>query len=143
MTRLSSSTRHRVVSDPDRAYTYISRYYDLDRSEGFKGICQLRNGEVVGVVGYETYNGQNIFMHVASDGSRKWATRHFIHEVFKYPFVTLGCGRVSCWIEEDNKRSIALVRRLGFLPEAVLHKAGRVGQDVLIYRMFRQECRYA
>ena len=141
--RKAATERWQVVCDHDRAYAYISAAYDFDRSEGFKGICQLKAGEVVGAVGYDTYNGQNIFMHVASDLSRKWATRHFIHEVFKYPFVTLGVQRVTCWIEEDNRLSVALVRALGFSPEAVLHKAGRDGQDVLIYRMFRQECRYA
>ena len=104
---------------------------------------QLRDGAVIGAVGYDLFNYQNIFMHVASDGTGRWGTRHLLHEAFKYPFVTCGCKRVSAWVEANNHNSRRLIRHLGFIPEATLEKAGRDGGDVLIYRMFRQECRYA
>jgi RimJ/RimL family protein N-acetyltransferase len=89
------------------------------------------------------YNGQNLFMHVASDGTRRWLTRWGLHETFKYPFVTLGCKRVTVWVEANNHDSRRFVTNLGFTAEAVLKEAGRDGVDVIIYRMFRQECRYA
>jgi RimJ/RimL family protein N-acetyltransferase len=132
-----------VVSDADAAYDFIHSKTGLSRSEDFKGIVQLRNGVVVGAVGYDMFSGQNIFMHVASDGTSRWGTRHMLHEVFKYPFVTCGCKRVSAWVEASNLASRRLVTHVGFAPEATLEKAGRDGGDVLIYRMFRQECRYA
>lgn len=132
-----------VVSDPDRAYEFITRSFELGRSQHWKGLCQLHNGEVVAAAGYDTFTTHNCFLHLASDGSRKWMTRHFLHETFKYPFVTAGCERITAWIEKPNLRSRAIARRTGFTQEAVLEKAGRDGVDVLIYRMFRQECRYA
>lgn len=132
-----------VVSDPDAAYAFLFEKLGLERSSSFKGIVQLRNDEVIAAVGYDTFNHQNIFMHVASNGSGRWGTRHLLHEAFKYPFVTCKCGRVSAWVEANNYASRRLVSNLGFAPEATLEKAGRDGVDVLIYRMFRQECRYA
>jgi RimJ/RimL family protein N-acetyltransferase len=104
---------------------------------------QLRDGEVIAAAGYTQYNGANIWGHIASDGSGHWLTRHFLHETFKYPFVTLGVGRMTVWVEADNYPSRRFTTNLGFTAEAVLQKAGRGGVDVLIYRMFRQECRYA
>jgi RimJ/RimL family protein N-acetyltransferase len=98
---------------------------------------------VIAASGYDMWTGSNIFMHLASDGSSKWLTRHGLHEAFKYPFVTLGCKRITLWVEADNIASRYLVAHFGFTLEATLEKAGRDGVDVLIYRMFRQECRYA
>jgi len=104
---------------------------------------QLRDDKVIAAIGYDQYNGQNVFMHVASDGTGKWSTRHILHEAFKFPFVTMGVARVSAWVEDSNYRSRRFVTNLGFTPEARLTHAARDGGDVLIYRMFRQECRYA
>jgi RimJ/RimL family protein N-acetyltransferase len=50
---------------------------------------------------------------------------------------------MSTWVEADNHASRCFCTNLGFTAEAVLQKAGREGVDVIIYRMFRQECRYA
>ena len=98
---------------------------------------------MIAAAGYDLFNGQNIFGHIVSDGSKRWLTRHFLHETFKYPFVTCGCKRISVWVEATNIASRRFVTNLGFTYEATLERAGRDGEDVLIYRMFRQECRYA
>lgn len=135
--------RYAVVADPDAAYAFIDSKYPLNREEDFKGIVQLRDGEVIAAAGYDHYNGSNVFGHIASDGSGHWLTRHFLHETFKYPFVTMGCLRMSTWVEANNHASRRFCTNLGFTAEAVLQKAGREGVDVIIYRMFRQECRYA
>jgi RimJ/RimL family protein N-acetyltransferase len=140
---MQDTTRHAVVSDADAAFNYITAQYPLGRTEDWKGIVQLRDGEIIAAVGYDQYNGANIFMHVASDGTSRWGTRHFLHEIFKYPFRTLGVDRITVWVERDNIASRRLVTNVGFTAEAVLQSAGRDGVDVLIYRMFRQECRYA
>lgn len=135
--------RHDVVSDPDRAYAYICEQYYIGRTEDMKGICQLRDGEVIAAVMFDSFTSHNCFMHIASDGTKKWMTRQFLHTVFRYPFVTLGLARITAWIEINNFQSRAIARGTGFREEAVLESAGRDGVDVLIYRMFRQECRYA
>jgi len=137
------SPRYSVVADAAAAFAFITEQYPLNVEEDFKGIVQLRDGKVIAAAGYTQYNGANIWGHIASDGSGHWLTRHFLHETFKYPFVTLGVGRMSVWVEADNYASRRFTTNLGFTAEAVLQKAGRKGVDALIYRMFRQECRYA
>lgn len=132
-----------VVSDPDAAYAFVTSQYDIGRTAQMKGLCQVRDGEVVAAVIYDDFNGQNVFCHIASDGSKRWMTKWYLHEIFKYPFVTLGCGRITLWIDATNIASVSFVTNLGFRREAVLEKAGKDGHDVLIFRMFRKECRYA
>jgi RimJ/RimL family protein N-acetyltransferase len=132
-----------VISDADAAYAFVTRYYDIGRTAQMRGLCQVRDGEIIAAVIYDDYNGQNVFCHIASDGSKRWMTRHFLHEIFKYPFRTLGCGRITLWIDATNTDSIKFVTNLGFRREAVLDSAGKDAHDVVIYRMFRRECRYA
>ena|SRR5215471_3205686 len=136
-------SRLRVVSDPDAAYDFIRQHFYIGRTQDMKGLVQLRGDDVIAAVIFDSFTTHNCFMHIASDGSKKWMTRHGLHEVFKYAFITAGCERVTLWVEATNADSRALVQGLGFTLEAVLHRAGRDGVDVLIYRMFRQECRYA
>lgn len=134
---------NQITSDPDAAYTFINAQVPVWRTEDWKGIVLTRDDKVIAAVGYDQYNGSNIFVHLASDGSKRWLNRHFLHEGFKYPFVTLGCQRITAWVEACNYDSHRFCRNIGWTVEAVLEKAGRDGRDVLIYRMFRQECRYA
>jgi RimJ/RimL family protein N-acetyltransferase len=136
-------TSWEVVSDADAGYAFITQHYDIGRTQQFRAICNKRDGEIVAAVGYDECNGSNIFCHIASDGSKRWMTRHYLHEIFKFPFVTIGCERITLWIDAANIPSLVFVTNLGFRREAVLEKAGRDGHDVLIYRMFRRECRYA
>ena len=132
-----------VVSDADAGYDFITSFYDIGRTKQFRSIVNKRDGVIVAAVGYDECNGNNIFCHIASDGSKRWMTRWFLHEIFKFPFVTIGCERITLWVDATNYDSLRFVTNLGFKREAVLERAGRDGHDVIILRMFRRECRYA
>lgn len=107
-----------------------------------KGLILRRNDETIAAVIFDAFNGQNIFMHCAGQG-KNWLNRHFLHEAFKHPFVTLGAKRVTLWIDKSNVASRRFAQHLGFTQEATLERAGTFGGDVVIYRMFRESCRYA
>jgi RimJ/RimL family protein N-acetyltransferase len=132
-----------VKSDADAAYDFICQHYYIGRTQDMRGIVQLRDNKVIGAAVFDNFTTHNCFLHCASDGSKRWLTRWALHEIFKYIFITSGMERCTVWVEADNPASRALVQGLGFTLEAVLHKAGRNGVDVLLYKMFRQECRYA
>jgi RimJ/RimL family protein N-acetyltransferase len=132
-----------VVADADAGYAFITQHYDIGRTQQFRAICQKKNGVIVAAVGYDECNGSNIFCHIASDGSKRWMTRWYLHEIFKFPFRTIGCERITLWVDATNYASLGFVTNLGFKREAVLERAGREGHDVIILRMFRRECRYA
>lgn len=132
-----------VVSDRDRSYDYVTKFFGLGRTEQQRGLCLLKNGGVVAAVVFDEFNGNNILMHCAGTPGKNWLNRWFLHESFKYPFVTQGAKRITLWIEDFNTPSIKFAEHLGFTREAVLERAGSRGNDVIIYRMFRDECRYA
>lgn len=131
-----------VVPDLEAAYAFTQEFFPVGRSTDMKGLCLVREGETIAAVLYEQFNGQNIFMHCAATPGKKWLNRHFLYEAFKHPFLTLGANRITLWIHNDNIPSRRFAQHLGFTQEAKLSGAGEQGQDVVIYRMFRRDCRY-
>lgn len=103
------------------------------------GIGLQRNGELVAGVVYNDYNGKNINAHIAVDGAR--LNRQFVWTIFDYPFNQAKVDRVTCLIGEGNSKSIHLCERFGFTQETRLEAAHPSG-DLLVYRMWRHECRW-
>jgi RimJ/RimL family protein N-acetyltransferase len=132
-----------VAADREAAYAFCTEFFALGRTDGYQGLVQLKDGETIAAVVYDHFNGTNIFMHVAARPGRKWLNRHFLHETFKHPFITLGCRRVSAWIDRSNQDSRRFCAHLGFQVEGVMKGAAEDGGDVELYRLFREECRYA
>jgi RimJ/RimL family protein N-acetyltransferase len=132
-----------VVHDNEDAYGFVNRFFGIGRTEQMRGLCLRRDGATIAAAIYDEYNGQNVFMHLAAEPGRKWLNRHFLHEAFKYPFLTLHAGRITLWVERRNIDCRRFVHHLGFTQEATLERAAPDGTDVVIYRMFREDCRYA
>lgn len=105
------------------------------------GIGWLRNGELVAGVAYSEFNGVNIQMHVASDGSRRWMTREYLWACFDYPFNQAGVKRITGLVGEGNLEARRFDEHLGFTHEATLKGAHPTG-DLLIYRMWKADCRF-
>lgn len=101
----------------------------------------VNNGKIVGGVAYDGYNGANINIHVASDGSKRWINREFLWFVFYYPFVQLGCKRVTGVVPSYNKAAIQFDEKVGFELETTLKDAHPQG-DLLIYKMTPDKCRW-
>lgn len=134
---------YKILSDVDEAYRYVNEFFPLPRSSNLKGIVLKKNGETKAAALFENYNGTNIYVHLAGAPGRRFGNREFLHWGFHYPFVQLGCKRMTAYIEANNADSIRLAEHMGFRREATLAGAGRDGVDAYIYVMFREDCRYA
>jgi RimJ/RimL family protein N-acetyltransferase len=95
---------------------------------------------IAGVV-FSDFNGVNINMHVASDGSRRWLTKEFLRVVFDYPFNQAKVKRVTGLVGEGNIEARKFDEHIGFKLEARLAGAHPTG-DLLIYVMRREDCRF-
>lgn len=135
--------RWEVASDPYAAWLHLVK---LNAAPVFrddtKGIVVRRDGQVMGCALYTDYSPNNLFAHIAGTPGKRWMTREFLHEIFKYPFLTAGVQRITAWIDANNERSIRLVEHFGFEREATLRRAGNEGGDVHLYVMFKEGCRY-
>ena len=132
----------KVESDADGAFEYVTRFFNLVRVADQKGIVLRRDGEIVAAALFVEYNGPNIFVHLAGSPGKRWLTRDFLYWIFHYPFIQLGCRRLSAWVESNNANSIRFIEHLGATREATLKEAAPGGNDVYVYRMFREDCKY-
>ena len=106
-----------------------------------RGIGWLNAGAIVAGVAYAEWNGRNVVCHIASDGSRRWATRAYLRTIFDYPFNQLAVERITCPVGEGNRESRRFVQHLGFTLETTLEQAHPTG-DLLVYRMWKGDCKW-
>lgn len=132
----------RIVSDPARVFAFCKERMSVSVVAGMKGLGLERDGELVAGVLYEGFNRHNIWMHVAAEPGKKWLNKEFLRYCFHYPFVELGCTRVSGYVEASNADARRFDEHLGFQQEAVLQGAAADGGDVILYVMRRDDCRY-
>lgn len=105
------------------------------------GIGWVKSGGLVAGVAYAEWNGPNVVCHIASDGSGRWLTRQYLWTIFDYPFNQLGVKRITVCVGEGNCASRRFVEHLGFELETTLQAAHPSG-DLLVYRMFKESCRW-
>ena len=130
-----------VVSDPVGVWKFINKFTPLRAVSDMKGLGLERDGELIAGVLYEGWNGRNVWMHVAiAPGAR--ITREYIRHCFRYPFIELGCRRISGYVNASNKAACRFDEHLGFRQEAALIGAAPDGGDVIVYVMWREDCKY-
>ena len=100
------------------------------------------DGKLAGGVVFVGYDGHNSYMHVASDGSRRWITKKLIRMTFALPFILAGCRRVTGLVRTDNLEAQHFDEKLGFKREGIIRKADFDGCDLIVYGMLKEECRW-
>jgi RimJ/RimL family protein N-acetyltransferase len=107
-----------------------------------KGIGFLEGDTLVAGVVYNHYSGTNVYAHIAAMPNKRWATHDNLFVLFYYPFVTLKCNRITGLVRVDNFKAQRFDEHLGFKREGVMRKACKDGQDLIVYGMLREECRF-
>jgi len=131
----------RLIIDAERCYQFlVEQGVTLARAADQQGIGLEKDGELVGGVLYEGFNGKNIWMHCAGVGS--WINRKILKAAFAYPFVQCNVQNVWGWVEASNHKARKLNEHLGFVAHTELQGAAKDGGPVIIYRMTREECRF-
>jgi RimJ/RimL family protein N-acetyltransferase len=99
-------------------------------------------GELIAAVGFTDYlPGGSISGHICSIPGKRWMTKPFLRVMFIYPFVQLKVQRLNAFIPAKNEAVRNLIEHMGFTFE---HRMPRMlaDDDVLIYRMFAEDCRW-
>lgn len=105
----------------------------------YSAIGRTKDGRIVGGIIYESFNGANVFCHIAGEG--RWMNREFLRMIFDYPFRQLGVRRMTAMIVSNNEKCINFVKKLGFEKESEMYQAHNEG-DIIIYRLMAKDCRW-
>ena len=73
-------------------------------------------------------------------GDSRWMSRAVVNSLLAYPFVQLGCVRITAIVSRKNKRTMKLLHGLGFVREGLIRR-GFVNQDAVIFGMLAKEWR--
>ena len=130
-----------VVSDVRRVWEFVHASTGLPLSTTTKALGLERDGRIVAGVLYEGWNGINAWMHVAIEPGA-YLGRRYPWYVFHYPFVELGCKRLTGWVEESNLAALQFDLALGFQVEARVAGAASDGGDVLLLVMRPENCKW-
>ena len=105
-------------------------------------IARVRGARPLAVVLYNHFWKPDIWMHIAAEEGTMWCTPDFVEVAFSYPFIELGCGRVTGLLGEKTHHHHKLMIHLGFTREGRIREALPTGDALIMYGMLRRECRW-
>lgn len=95
---------------------WAGRQLGIDNWGPCQAIGVLRDGRLVAAAVFHQYRYPNIeISFVTTD--RRWATPQSVRGIMRYPFVQLGCKRLTAITSDTNQPARAFLCRLGFRPE--------------------------
>lgn len=100
----------------------------------------IRDGRPMGAVLYTNFRAYSVEMIVA--GEPGWITRGGIRAAFHYPFETLGVWTVLTMTNRQNAESRELQKRIGFTELGVIRTSPSKSDDMVLYSMTRDRCRW-
>lgn len=119
---------------------WVSARVDANIVKG-KAIGVIDGGDrLIAGVAYSNWRGCDIEMLCAAENMR-WLSRVRLAAFFSYPFVQLGCLRVTAITAKRNKRARKFIERIGFRLEGT-HPRALEGKDACSYGMLRENCKW-
>jgi len=121
---------------------WISEKVDVDYFDGNPCFGTEKDGELIGAVMFNSWNGSNVCIHNRIEHPAA-ITRGLLNTVFSYAFKHLGARRITGAVVGNNYKAIALNLKLGFELEGVFKNffAGPDG-TVTHFVMWPEKCRY-
>jgi len=107
------------------------------------GIAIIKNDKLIGGVVFDNYrpSAKTVSVSIALDDKRA-LDRESLRLLFDYGFNQLQCNRMTTMIDSENDKSIKLCSSLGFVQEGCLRSASPTGNDLVIFGMLKEECKW-
>lgn len=98
-------------------------------------------GELIGGVAFYEYRMQDIVFSGYMDKGGSF-TKQMFRKLYYYPFIQLGCHRVTAYTEVDNREANLFLRRMGFTKEGRIREVSDSLKDINVYGMLKRECKW-
>ena len=105
-----------------------------------RGVKAVQDGRIVAMLGFDGWTPAACSVHVAVEHPA--ALRHVLRLGFSIPFVEMGKHVVIAAVLSTNKRSLNLVRHLGFRESGRIRNGWAVGVNLHLFEMQRSDCRW-
>lgn len=103
----------------------------------------LKGDKLIGAAVFDNYRPaiKSVCISLAITDKRAM-TRGFLRLLANYAFITLGANRMTAMIDEDNLSSIKITEKVGFKLEGIMRKGSPTGNNMCIYGMLKEECKW-
>ena len=115
-------------------------YPDIDDFGESTTIAIEFDKKPIAAVVFNNFYGRDIQATIATIDPR-WATRKVLWHIFAYPFLQLGCRRISAMTRSKNLKAQSFLERLGFKREGELRQWYE-HENAIVYGMTYQECNW-
>ena len=124
-------TQTRLVFDEKQrvAKWVAERVGQLSSWGGYYAMGAVLNGELTAGLVFNNFTDSNASVHLAVSTPTK-GMRELLDHGFLYAFKTCSLRRLTAPVEASNAKSLRIVKRIGFVPEAVMAQAGTNRQDI-------------
>lgn len=111
-----------------------------------KWVGALDAGGVVWVAVYSHFSERNCAISLATNGSKRWASRATFRTILRIPFVEWGLARVTFVVDERNEASLRMMRKDGRFCVGA-REEGRMramfdGADGIVFGLLKEECKW-
>jgi len=122
----------------------IAQKLGLDEKEFVEGFVFeiLQDDEVFGLVAYSDYREDDSVWISICTWNKKWCTAKVLKQIFGVAFNALKCRRINALICADNKASLSLAERCGFVKEGKMRAYYSDGKDAFVLGMLREDCKF-
>jgi RimJ/RimL family protein N-acetyltransferase len=97
-------------------------------------------GRIMGMTGFDGWTENSVVVSIALDNPL--ALRSLIEPTFEFVFTAANRGVLICTVRASNKKSVRLCQKIGFRETYRIRDAVTVGEDLILFEMRREECRY-
>jgi RimJ/RimL family protein N-acetyltransferase len=110
-------------------------------------VAGLAVGGIVWVVVYSHFSTRNCVMSIATDATKRWASRHTFRTIFGIPFNEWNLDRVSFIVSEKNEASLRMLRHAGRFSicaaeEGRMRKAFDDNTDGILFGLLKADCQW-
>lgn len=131
-----------VVDEDKRVGPWIAERLDEPLPECFRTIGLEENGNLIAAVLYESFFPEFCLIHVAASPCKRWMTKDMLRITFLYPFRQLGLKKLYGPVRVSNTQAQRFDEHLGFIREQVIPKGYKGKEDLIIYSMTADQCRF-
>jgi hypothetical protein len=130
-----------VQAAPWMHYAWLIERAGVSATGAFKAIEAVGDdGRIHGMMGYDSWTANSVIMSIALENPACFRT--LLRSGFEYPFVQADRGVALCTIRATNTRSMKLTEHTGFKLAYRIRDGITVGEDLLLYEMRRENCRW-
>lgn len=130
--------RVREATAQERAL--LSYELGLRLTQDARGLVAMHGHLVRGGVLYDGWTENSVVCHMATASPMAW--RHLLPEAFRYPFLKAGRGVLLGHVRASNTASVRLTLHLGFTLACRVRDGAAVGDDLLLFTLRREDCRW-